>query len=102
MALALRPDRIARSARQGGSLAAATSRTGARSFRSWWTSRKTSSTSSAGDREPGLCRLLPPPAELAEDVFLLVHQDLKDLAPVRDVAAAVADLFRREAAALAG
>jgi DNA-binding transcriptional LysR family regulator len=55
-----------------------------------------------GDREPGLCRLLPPPAELVEDVLLLVHQDLKELPPVRDVAAALVELFRGEAAALVG
>lgn len=55
-----------------------------------------------GDREPGLCRLLPPPAELVEDVYLMVHADLKDLPPVRAIASALADLFRGAAAALAG
>lgn len=55
-----------------------------------------------GDREPGLRRLLPPPPELAEDVFLLVHADLKGLPPVRAVAQALAELFRDEAGALAG
>ena len=55
-----------------------------------------------GDREPGLCRLLPPPPELAEEVYLLVHRDLKELAPVRGVTAALVELFRSEAAALGG
>lgn len=55
-----------------------------------------------GDREPGLRRLLPPPPELVEDVFLLVHADLKGLPPVRAVAQALAELFRDEADALAG
>ena len=55
-----------------------------------------------GDREPGLCRLLPPPPELAEEVYLLVHRDLKELAPVRGVTAALVELFRSEAAVLGG
>lgn len=55
-----------------------------------------------GDREPGLRRLLPPPAELVEDVFLLVHRDVDGLGPVRAVASVLAELFRAEAAVLAG
>lgn len=55
-----------------------------------------------GDHESGLCRLLPPPPELAEEVYLLVHQDLKELVPVRDVTAALVELFRSEAAVLGG
>jgi DNA-binding transcriptional LysR family regulator len=55
-----------------------------------------------GDREPGLCRVLPLPAELAEDVYLLVHADLKDLPQVRAVSHALVLLFARHAAELGG
>ena len=55
-----------------------------------------------GDCEPSLRRLLPPPAELVEDVYLLTHEDLKDLPAIVAVRAAVAGLFRDEAARLLG
>lgn len=55
-----------------------------------------------GDAEPSFCRLLAPPPELAEDVFLLVHQDLRNLPALAAVGLALVGLFRKEAAALLG
>ncbi|HYE51637.1 MAG TPA: LysR family transcriptional regulator [Azospirillaceae bacterium] len=55
-----------------------------------------------GDADPGLVRLLPPPDELAEDMFLLMHADLKDRPPVRAAADALVRLFRAEERRLAG
>jgi DNA-binding transcriptional LysR family regulator len=55
-----------------------------------------------GDSEPSLRRLLPPPVELIEDVYLLTHEDLKDLPAITAVRSALAGLFRNEAARLLG
>jgi DNA-binding transcriptional LysR family regulator len=55
-----------------------------------------------GEADRELVRIAEPPAELAEDVHLLVHTDLRRHPPVRAVADAVAALFRRHRAALAG
>lgn len=55
-----------------------------------------------GDAEPSLQRLLAPPPELVEDLFLLVHEDLRDLPAVRAVGDALADLIRAPAGALSG
>ena len=55
-----------------------------------------------GDGEPLLRRLMPPPPELVEDVYLLVHRDLRELPQVRAVALAVTRLLREQAPRLAG
>lgn len=55
-----------------------------------------------GDAEPGLRRLLPPPPELDEDVYLLVHDDVRSVPTVRAACQALAGLFRDEAADLRG
>ena len=55
-----------------------------------------------GDVTPGLIRLAPPPAELVEDVYLLIHADLRELPQVRRVAQAVTALLREHADLLAG
>ncbi len=55
-----------------------------------------------GDDDPRLARAAPPPPELEEDVFLLVHQDLVELPGVRAVMDALVRLFRTEAAILRG
>ncbi|WP_207483563.1 LysR family transcriptional regulator [Arenibaculum pallidiluteum] len=54
------------------------------------------------DADPGLVRLAPPPPELVEDVWLMVHRDLRTLPAVRAAAAALQALFRRKAARLDG
>lgn len=55
-----------------------------------------------GDADPGLVRVLAPPPALAEDIFLLLHQDLREVAAVRAACAALGRVFRRHEAALAG
>ena len=55
-----------------------------------------------GDTTPGLVRLAPPPAELVEDVYLLIHADLRELPQVRRVAQAIAALLREHADLLTG
>jgi hypothetical protein len=55
-----------------------------------------------GDPDERLTRVAPPPPELEEDVFLLVHRDLVDLPSVRAVMDALIRLFRQKAAALSG
>jgi DNA-binding transcriptional LysR family regulator len=55
-----------------------------------------------GDSDPALRPLCPPPAELEEDIFLMVHEDAKDRPAVAGCLAALAALFRREAGALTG
>ncbi len=55
-----------------------------------------------GDGDPRLARVTDPPAELDEDVFLLIHDDLKDLPQIKAVAAGLARVFRAHAGALAG
>jgi DNA-binding transcriptional LysR family regulator len=55
-----------------------------------------------GDDETDLRRLLPPPPELDEEVFLLVHDDFRSVPAVRAAGSALAELFRDEAAALRG
>ncbi len=55
-----------------------------------------------GDGEPGLERLGPPPPELVEEVYLLVHRDLRDLPQVRAVALELTRLLREQDDRLAG
>jgi len=54
------------------------------------------------DATPGLRRVADLPAEMDEDAFLVIHEDLTASRPVRAVADALAALFRRERAALLG
>ena len=54
------------------------------------------------DLTPGLRRVAELPAEMDEDAFLVMHEDLATNRPVRAVADALAALFRRERAALLG
>jgi len=55
-----------------------------------------------GDAEPGIERLALPPPELAEEVYLLVHRDLRDLPQVRAVALELTRLLREQGDRLAG
>lgn len=55
-----------------------------------------------GDAEPGLQRLMPPPADLHEDVYLLLPHDRRHRPRVRAIADALTALFRTEAARLRG
>lgn len=55
-----------------------------------------------GDRESRLERVLAPPPELEEDVFLLVHRDLAGLPRVRAVMDRLVSLFRAQEKALLG
>ncbi|MGE3292676.1 MAG: hypothetical protein AB7I59_03760 [Geminicoccaceae bacterium] len=55
-----------------------------------------------GDADPELERLVPPPPELAEDIHLLVHRDLRGLPRVRAVAPGLTRLLHERDARLAG
>jgi DNA-binding transcriptional LysR family regulator len=55
-----------------------------------------------GDADPDLVRVMEPPDDMTEDVFLVLHRRNRNRAPVATVAAALADLFRKERDALAG
>ncbi len=55
-----------------------------------------------GDADPDLVRVLSPPAELIEDVHLLLHEETRRIAAVRAAADAIRALFRREKRALLG
>jgi len=55
-----------------------------------------------GDTDPGLQRLMPPPADLGEDVYLLLPHDRRHRPRVRAIADALLGLFRVEAALLRG
>lgn len=55
-----------------------------------------------GDTAPGLQRLMSPPADLAEDVYLLLPHDRRHRPQVRAIADALIGLFRTEAALLRG
>ena len=55
-----------------------------------------------GDADDRLLRLGDPVPELAEDVYLMLHGDLRRDAAVRAVAEALAALFRRQRRALSG
>lgn len=55
-----------------------------------------------GDADPRLVRLTEPPAALVQDIFLLVHADLRATAPIKAVADRLTRLFRDRAAVLEG
>lgn len=55
-----------------------------------------------GAGDPALRPLCPPPPELQEDIFLMVHEDMKERPAVAACLAALAALFRREAGSLTG
>jgi DNA-binding transcriptional LysR family regulator len=55
-----------------------------------------------GDGDARLARVVDPPPALDEDVFLLVHNDLKALPQVRAVASGLVRIFKTHARALAG
>jgi DNA-binding transcriptional LysR family regulator len=55
-----------------------------------------------GTGDPALRPLCPPPPELQEDIFLMVHEDTKQRPQVATCLNALAALFRQEAAALLG
>jgi len=55
-----------------------------------------------GDGDARLARVIDPPAELEEDVYLLVHNDLKALPQIKAVANGLVRVFRAHARALAG
>lgn len=55
-----------------------------------------------GAGDPALRPLCPPPPELQEDIFLMVHEDMKERPAVTACLTALAALFRREAESLTG
>ncbi len=55
-----------------------------------------------GDAEPRLARIGDPIPELDEDMYLVIHRDLRRVAAVRAAADALVRLFRRRARELAG
>jgi DNA-binding transcriptional LysR family regulator len=55
-----------------------------------------------GDADPDLVRLLGPPEDMIEDIFLVMHQRSRTRGNVARVADALAVLFRRNQNALAG
>ncbi|EAU67891.1 transcriptional regulator, LysR family [Stigmatella aurantiaca DW4/3-1] len=55
-----------------------------------------------GDGDSELVRLIPPPPELAEDVYCLYHGDNRGFAPVVSVCQALGEIFKRHAGLLAG
>ncbi len=55
-----------------------------------------------GDAEPSLVRLEGPIPDLNEDMYLVIHRDLRRVAAVRSAADAIAALCKRHAKALIG
>jgi DNA-binding transcriptional LysR family regulator len=55
-----------------------------------------------GDREADLVRLIPPVRELAEDMYLLVHKDIRKLAPVQEITANLVRFFKQNDGAFSG
>ena len=55
-----------------------------------------------GDLTPGLQRLVAPPAELQEDLYLMIHRNLKTDRRIKAVAASLTRLFKARASVLAG
>ena len=55
-----------------------------------------------GDRDASLERIVPPPQELDEDIFLLMHQDVNAASATARVAEGLRLLFRNESALLCG
>lgn len=55
-----------------------------------------------GDADPELARLMPPPDALQEDIYLMVHRDLRDTPAIDAAVRRLVALFLRQAGALAG
>jgi DNA-binding transcriptional LysR family regulator len=55
-----------------------------------------------GDREIDLMRLTPPIRELAEDMYLLVHNDIRKLAPAREITSNLVRFFKETEGAFSG
>ena len=55
-----------------------------------------------GDAEPRLARIGDPVPELTEDMYMIIHRDLRRVGAVRAAADALGALFRRHARELAG
>ena len=55
-----------------------------------------------GDRDPALTRLTPPVAELAEDIYLLIHNDVARMPAVREVASNLAQFITENRLRLTG
>lgn len=55
-----------------------------------------------GDRESDLARLTPPVKELAEDMYLLVHTDIRKLAPVHEITSNLVRFFKANEALFSG
>jgi DNA-binding transcriptional LysR family regulator len=55
-----------------------------------------------GDRESDLVRLTPPVRELAEDMYLLVHDDIRKLSPVREITSNLVRFFKENDGAFSG
>lgn len=55
-----------------------------------------------GDSDPALARLLDPSEALTEDIYVLVHKDLRPIPAVEATMAALATLFRRARSELVG
>ena len=54
------------------------------------------------DATEGLRRLIAPPLELIEDIYLLIHESNRDVPRIKSVSEALVDLFRQHRAALLG
>jgi DNA-binding transcriptional LysR family regulator len=55
-----------------------------------------------GDREADLMRLTPPVRELTEDMYLLVHTDIRKLAPVHEITSNLVRFFKQNDRAFSG
>lgn len=55
-----------------------------------------------GDADPALTRLMAPPAALREDIYLMVHRELRDAAAIDAAVRSLVALFLRQASGLGG
>jgi DNA-binding transcriptional LysR family regulator len=55
-----------------------------------------------GDREIDLVRLTPPIRELSEDMYLLLHNDIRKFAPAREISSNLVRFFRENEGAFSG
>ncbi|MCB8820319.1 LysR family transcriptional regulator [Microvirga rosea] len=55
-----------------------------------------------GDADPGLVRVLDPPEDMIEDIYLVTHPRSRNRTSIAKVSAALADLFKHERKALLG